>query len=271
MNSPQLPDQLVAAPVETVMPQLANHIYALISLSLFLIVAIVLFREGLRRKSLVPILFLLGGTISYFMEPFFDYNICIWYPEIGTDSFYRLYNKSIPIWPIGVYGIYMGGGAYWVYRKMIEGTTSSALWKMSLLFFAADLILEIPGLQLGLYYYYGPQAFKIGGIPLWMVMANTGVPFLIAASIFGLRHFLTGYRIWLIPLLVFTLCLTGEVLSGWPMWFTLNSGAGLTGTRLATIPVFCFSALLIYIISSLVCADKKVDHPVSPKLNPAEP
>jgi hypothetical protein len=236
-----------------VMPALPNLIFTILNFSILFIVACFLLRSCFRQGTPQPLLFLIGGMISYVTEPFFDLMVCAWYPEIGTDSFLRAFNVSVPTWVIAPWGFYIGGQAYWVFRKFTEGMTASTLWKLFPIFWFTNVAFEIPGLQLGVYTYYGPQAFKVFGFPLWMGMANATMPIVIAAVAYALRDFLSGPRVWLTVPLVPMAGLAAGAGVGWPMWFALNSGMTETGTMLATIPVFGFACLVLLIITHTIC------------------
>ena len=252
-NLPALPSQFPTPPVDMVMPELANTIVTIANFSVLVIVAIFFLRTCSRLKTPLPILFLIGGAIGYLTEPFIDLMVLVWYPEIGTNSFLRLFNVSVPIWVLAPWSFYIGGQAWWVYKKFSEGMTIETLWKFFPLFWVTNVMIEIPALQFDLYTYYGPQAFKVFGFPLWMGFANACVPILTGGVVYLLRDYLVGPRIYLTPLFVPLCALTAQACVGWPMWFTLNSGASETATMIATIPALGFACLLISVIGYAAC------------------
>ena len=121
-----------------------------------------------------------------------------------------------------------------------------------------NVAFEIPGLQLGLYTYYGPQAFEVFGFPLWMGLANALMPITIGASIYVLGDFLSrkSWHVWLAIPIVSASGLAGGAVVGWPMWFALNSGYGVAGTQIATGVVLAFAVLIVYIMTTMLCRDQ---------------
>ena len=108
-------NQFPTPPVEMVMPQTANQIFTVANLAILAIFAIVLGRECVRSRSPLPILFLLGGMLGVFTEPFFDLMVCAWYPQVNSElSVVHAFNVAVPIWLIAPWGFYIGGQAYYV-------------------------------------------------------------------------------------------------------------------------------------------------------------
>lgn len=247
--------QFPTPPVEMVMPALANQIFTIANLAILALFAIVLGRESVRSKSPLPILFLLGGMLGVFTEPFFDVMVCAWYPQVNSGlSVVHAFNVEVPIWLIAPWGFYIGGQAYYVYRALVRRMRPTTLWLLFPIFWFTNVAFEIPGLQLGVYTYYGPQSFKVFGFPLWMGLSNAVMPITIAVVIYALRPILVGRRVWLALPIVPLAGLAGGAAVGFPMWWALNSGAGTAATLLATFVVFAIACLLLHVYTSLACA-----------------
>jgi hypothetical protein len=247
-------NQFPTPPVEMVMPQMANQIFTVANLAILAIFAIVLGRECVRSRSPLPILFLLGGMLGVFTEPFFDLMVCAWYPQVNSGvSVVHAFNVAVPIWLIAPWGFYIGGQAYYVFRALVRGLRSATLWLLLPIFWFTNVAFEIPGLQLGVYTYYGPQSFKVFGFPLWMGLSNAIMPITIAVVIYALRPILAGHRVWLALPIVPLAGLAGGAAVGFPMWWALNSGAGSAATLLATFVVFAIACLLLHVYTSLAC------------------
>ena len=254
----EFPNQLPVPPIDMVMPETPNLVFTVLNFVVLGIVAAMLLRSSFRQWTPIPILFLVGGMLAYVTEPFFDMMVGAWYPQHGTDSFLRAFNVRVPVWVIGPWGFYIGGQAYLVYMKFFHGMRSDWLWKMFPIFWITNVMFEIPGLQLGVYTYYGPQAFKIGGFPLWMGVANACMPILIGAVVYSIRSFLTGPRAWLLVPMMPMLAVASGGTIGWPMWFALNSGFTETGTMIVTGVVVAQACLMITIVNHFLAKDKAV-------------
>jgi hypothetical protein len=247
-------NQLPTPPLDMVMPQLANQVFTVANLAILAIFAVILGRECVRFRSPLPILFLLGGMLGVFSEPFFDLMVCAWYPQVDSGvSIVHAFNVEVPIWLVAPWGFYIGGQAYYVYRALVRGLHPTKLWLLLPIFWFTNVAFEIPGLLLGVYTYYGPQAFTVFGFPLWMGLSNAIMPITIAVVIYAIRPILVGYRVWLALPIVPLAGLAGGAFVGFPMWWALNSGAGSAATLPATFAVSAIACLLLYVYTSLAC------------------
>ena len=121
------------------------------------------------------------------------------------------------------------------------------------LFWLANFALEMPGLNLGIYQYYGDQPFKLFGFPLWMAMTNAVMPLLGGALLNLFKDVLTGPRVLLaIPMMPMV---TGmpQIAIGWPTWLALNSGGGPVVTHAAALISLGLSLTAVYLLGSRVC------------------
>ena len=121
------------------------------------------------------------------------------------------------------------------------------------LFWLANFALEMPGLNLGIYYYYGDQPFKLLGFPLWMAMTNAVMPILAGAVLNLFKDVLTGPRVLLAIPLMPMITATPQIAIGWPTWLALNSGGGPMVTHAAALVSLGLSITVVYLIGSKVC------------------
>ena len=245
-------NQIPAAPVGMVMPP-ANGVIAVICFVLLAAFTVWAANEARRTRSPVPLLILLGGTLTALVEPLLDHVGAIWYPQYGASPVMRAFNISLPVWAIAAYGLYVGALSTLVYRRMIAGMTPQQLWSAYFLIWVFNIGLELPGLNLNIYRYYGDPPFNLFGFPLCWAITNVTIPLLVAAVLTGYQELFVGVRALLIVPIVPMLGAAGEAASGWPVWLALNSGVGPGVKIVAGLITLSFSLLIAYLISLKFC------------------
>lgn len=254
-------NQIPVPPVDMIMPGTANDVIAIINYAVLAIVAFLMLRDGRRTRSLLPLFCLLGGMVAFLMEPIYDIVGSVWYPQYGQTPLFRAFNYSIPVWMQPAYAWYIAGQGYWMYKKFQAGLRVAQLWRLYALFWISNMLLELPGLMLGIYYYYGPQPFKFFGFPLWMAMTNSLMPILLGITFLSLREVLSGRRVWMTAPLVPMVIGTCQIAAGWPTWLALNAGQGLLATHAAATVSFGFSLMIVYLVSQKFCVPAGLARP----------
>lgn len=251
-------------PYDMLMPAQANLWFTVIAYLCYFVVAGLLVRKSVADSTVVPLCFLLGGSLSFLTEPFFDIVVCAWYPNLNTPLYYTAFGVSVPLWLIPAWGIYMGGQTYLVFESMKSGVSPSRLFALFPIFWLTNVSFEIPGLLLGIYTYYGPQAFKIYGFPAWMGMSNAIMPIVIATVFYMLRSHFTGPRaLFMIPLYPGVSVAAGGI-AAWPMWLSLNSGFSAQANAVVTCVVLGLCLLTLQVCGRLVSTTKQnVSEPVA--------
>jgi hypothetical protein len=241
-----LTNQIPVPPVEMVMPPI-NTLVAVANFVLLMGVTVWVALESRRSRSAVPLLILIGAALTSLQEPIYDIVGAVWYPDRDTVAYVRAFNVSIPLWLIPGYSWYIGGLGNYMVKVMRDGVTRP-LWHYYFLFWIANFALEMPGLNLGIYRYYGDQPFRVLGFPLWMAVTNGLMPLMIGAIFNGLRDILVG------PAALFTLVLVPmvvgatQIAAGWPTWLALNAGIGAAGTSVAALISLGFAFSVLYLL-----------------------
>lgn len=249
----QMPNQMPAPPVNMAMSPLYPYILAL-SIGVFLLALAFAMRDAQRTGRWLPVLVLAGAAIASLQECIYDVAVLVWWAEQDTTPLYRLFNRSVPVWMLFAYPWFIGGMGYWAYRRFQAGMTARQLWSLYFFGWFANLLLEVPALQIGnIYVYYGDQAFRVFGFPIWMAMTNTLMPIFVGAILHALDDVLHGPRTLLTLILVPAATASAEIAAGWPMWLALNSGQGLWVTQIATLVTLGFSMSLAYLVSLKLC------------------
>ncbi|VWX50198.1 hypothetical protein [Novosphingobium sp. 9U] len=251
----QLPNQMPEPPVHMAMSPYYPYILA-ISIAIFCAATAYAARDAKRTGRWLPLLVIAGAAIASFQECIYDVAVLVWWAELDTTPMYRIFNRSVPLWMVFAYPWFIGGMGYWAYRHFQDGMRSATLWKLYFFGWFANLLLEVPALQIGdIYTYYGEQPFKILGFPIWMAMTNTLMPIFVGAALHALDDVLRGPRALLTLVLVPAATASAEIASGWPIWLALNSGQGLWLTQAATLVTLGFSMSLAYLISLKLCVE----------------
>ena len=245
-------NQIPPPPVDMVMPPV-NDTIATADFVLLAIVAFFVVRETRRTNSMVPIFILLGAALSSMQEPIYDIVGAVWYPHHGAAAYTRAFNVSIPMWLIPGYAWYIGGLGNFMYRKIRDGVTPGKLYLYYFLFWVANFLLEMPGLNLHIYQYYGEQPFKVLGFPLWMAMTNALMPLMIGALFNSLRDVLVGPTALLTIVIIPMVVGATQIAAGWPTWLALNNGSSSVGTHVAATLSLGLALSIIYLIGKKFC------------------
>ncbi len=247
-----LPNQLPPPPVNMVMPP-ANTIIALICYVLLAAFAVWTVFEAKRVRSAIPVLILLGGILTALQEPILGHVGAFWYPQIGPKPVLRAFNISLPLWAVAAYGLYVGGLSVLVHRKVAAGVTAKQLWTAYFLIWFFNLGLELPGLHLHIYHYYGEQPFDVFGFPMTWAMTNVTIPMFVSAVLVGYKDFLTGWRMLLILPMMPMMGIAAEGGTGFPVWLAMNSNVGMPVKTFAACVTLGMSLLVTYMISLKFC------------------
>jgi hypothetical protein len=247
--------QAAAAPVDMVMPAMAQLIF--IVANGVICAAAFVYAEVHRRRtrSAIGYLLLLAGAATVINEPVVDVLGLCWFADKGSIGLFRAWGFTIPAFMLPVYGWYVGGQALLAFDAIQSGITTRRLFRMYAVFALVNAALEIPGLNMGIYAYYGIQPFELLGFPLWWPICNALMPIVMAAIVSRLLPYLPGPRRVLIVLL-------GPMAAGMtngaiavPTWVALNSGTPLWGTRVAALVSLIMGLTLAFLVSRIVAID----------------
>jgi hypothetical protein len=246
------PRALVLPPVDMIMPHGPQMAFIIGNALLCVIAAIAAERYRRRTGSVVGFLLLLAGAATVLNEPVVDILGLCWFAANGAIPLFKAWGVTIPVFMLPVYCWYVGGQALIAYAAIERGVRATELLRLYGLFALVNVLLEVPGLNLGIYAYYGRQPFELLRFPLWWTICNALMPIVMAALVFRLLPYLAGARSLLIVLL-------GPMAAGMtngaiaiPVWVALNSGAPLWGTSLAGLISVCLGLILALLVSRIV-------------------
>ncbi|HTK67381.1 MAG TPA: hypothetical protein VL595_33715 [Pseudonocardia sp.] len=158
-------------------------------------------RLALKRYDLIPLLCMGGSAAAMFVEPNIDVLAGCWLgdPAHGQTTMFTTFGHPFPLWGVA-YIWYYGGQAFVVYLSLgrsSRGSQRATLWKLFGIALICDAIIELPGLLLGVYTYYGPQPLVVLGLPLHWEPINAAIPIAAGTVVYVLRHRLSGLKVLL--------------------------------------------------------------------------
>ncbi len=250
MNENQLP----IPPIDMVMPW-ANDVYSGATLVMFTAFTAWTVYQCWRAKSPTLLLILIGGTLCFLQEPIMDHVGAVWYPNINQSfTVFRAFNVSIPLWVIPGYGLFVGAVSVVLYRMMTTGMSIDTLWKFYFVVWILDLLLELPGLNLGTYIYFGNAPWTLLGFPLTWAMTNTCIIVLTVGILVGFKDFFVGPKLFLIPVVVTMANAAAQAGTGYPIWLALNAGVAYPVKLAAAFATLGFSLLLVQMVGHKLCS-----------------
>jgi hypothetical protein len=211
-NFPHPPDHLT-------FPQTAQHVANAAMAVLVLAFVVYGVLEWRRGRGPLCLLLVAGGSVSYLNEPILDVLGPLWHPRPGQDVAFTTFGP-VPLWGLGIYTVFFGGGTYVMYRLLEHGVTRRQLWLGIGAFWVVNLAVELPLLQAGLYTYYGYRTppMSVGGLPLFWLVVNCGSPLAGACLLRGMPQLVAGWRVVRAVLLPMTAYGAFALASGWPVF-----------------------------------------------------
>jgi hypothetical protein len=227
-----------------------------------LVIAVVLaVRWSKEHRTVIPLLFLVGGLFAMFNEPVVDHNGLVFFPTDGQWTLYTTFGIAQPIWLAMAYLWFFGGQPMVIWRFLEKGLPARSLWKAFGLVVLVDIILEHPGLYADLFFYYGHQPFKFTRFPLWWGVVNATTPIVAATLVHVLGPKLAGWRVAGVVALVPIVQAATNAGTAFPVWNTLNTRLPwpvVWGAGLVTIGLCCY---VVHLCSIAVEWRRSPEHP----------
>jgi hypothetical protein len=197
---------------------------------------------------------LVGGGVASLLEPMVDHLGLVFFAPEGQWTMLRLYGRATPWFILPCFVWYTGGQALLTLWLMRKGLTMKRLFVIYGAFVLSNVVMEIPAIAAGVYAYYGPQPFEIGGLPLWFQSLNAASP-IVAAAVFYTLGQKRGWH----PALAIAVIPGAHVLAnavpGWPMWAALNTTRSLSVTYPVALVTIGLACLLVYLVGLAVTED----------------
>ena len=207
-----------------------------------------------KHKSLVPIWLLLGGGLAYIAEPLVNVLGLVWFPPRGIDAVWTSIGRPVPVFGFLAYMWFLGGMSFFVYDRLKKGMTVKGLWILYGVLVVVECFLEIPGLNIGAFTYYGNQPFVLFKFPLWWAFVNAAAPMVAGALVFRMiPHIKPIFH----PVTIYAVCFSNSLVmagSAMPLFFALNKPASPLVTHmvgLLTIATACFFVYMVTLIAAV--------------------
>jgi hypothetical protein len=247
MSVPQPPTQLA-------MPKTAELVFTVfifIPLAVCLVIAI---RQALRGQGGALLLCCIaGGAFAAFFEPIVDVLGMCYLKEKDAIGTFTVLGRTVPLYICFVYPWYVGGLGYLAYRVFDRGITMRSLFALWAVVGVVDIALEMPGIVLHTYTYYGKQPFNLGGFPLWWAFVNPVMPMIAGALIYKLRPHLPGWKLLAVVACIPIADGVANAAAGWPVWIALNqTHPSYVWTYLAALVTLGLSLFCVWIIGLVV-------------------
>ena len=208
-------------------------------------------RALLRDGDSLPLLCMLGGAAAMFLEPIIDLLGLVWYPRDGQWVMYELFGRPIP-WFVVAYIWFVGAQTIYTIRRMRERPSMVLLLQLYLVYLLMDYVMELPGLYLETYVYYGEQPFVLFKLPLWAPFLNACLPIFAATMVIVFSRWLGGWRRLGVVALVPAAVATVDGAVGWPLWLMLNGDVPAVVVWLAAVVLMAQAVFAVYLCGSLI-------------------
>ncbi len=238
-----------AVPPELTMPEPLQTIFFWASLVGAVAVLLWGVAMGIKRRTAVPALMVLGGFTAIIMETVVTFLGHAVHPPIGQIMLFETVSRAIP-WHIAL-GYMAGFGIFYLclYPAYVEGRlTRGRIWKTCLITAALYFIGEAYPVSHGLWTYYGYQPMRIweATAPLTWNFLNACCMMTSATLIFILLPHLKSFVSQLsIPVLAPIGAYMGHMGAGFPLYNVMNSTLPTWAMEISGALSILFALLLI--------------------------
>jgi hypothetical protein len=180
--------------------------------------------RAVRARTLVPMLALAGGVLALPIEPFWDVNVGFTFAADTHPVAFTAFGRHIPLYLAFIYPAFIGWGSFLGWGMIRRGASSRSLLLLCAWFFAGDAVIEIVGVRLHLWAYYGHQPLTIARWPILFGVLNGVIPLLGGALLAAIEKRVPGWRRPIALALAVPSAYAGiYAAAGWPTWAALNA------------------------------------------------
>jgi hypothetical protein len=212
--------------------------------------------HAVRHRSLLPVLAIVGGVIALPIEPFWDVNVLFTFATNSHPVALTEFGRHIPTYLAFIYPAFIGWGSFLGYHLIRKGTTVRGLLALPICFFVADALIEIAGIRLRLWGYYGHQPLRIAQWPILFGALNGTIPLVGGALLAVLEGRLVGSRRPLLALAVPSAYIGTYAIAGWPMWAALNASVSPAVAWLAGAAAIAICVLAAQLVAQAMGATR---------------
>jgi hypothetical protein len=215
----------------------------------FAVIVAIAVRRSLRERSWFPVILVLAVAVGSFIEPLYDiaYHL-LWYVP-GQWTLFTSFDIPQPVWVMPAYVFVFAAPALYLYPRFERGVGRREVFRWAGLTALTTAMFETAAINLGLYTYYGPHAFRFLGYPLWISVMEaaqiTGFAVLAAVCHRRMQNRSSVLGLFVLYPAHFAYALLG---AGFPALMAINKPHPSTGLVWATTVVsigFAAAALLL--------------------------
>lgn len=248
-----LPQLFSQAPWDAVMPAGIQMVFTVISVVLFGLALWFVLKENRRRGDYIALYAFLGGGLISVYEPLGDTLAAVYYPMQGQIVWHEFFGRGTPVFIGVLYFWYMSIPAITFLRQTEKGITRRSLWGEYLFTVALAIGIELVGVNLNAWIYYGPQPFLFYGVPLWCPVTYSGFLVTISLGLHAMATRLDRRHHWLVILGVPAFMAGGHLFVSLPASLALYSTNDPLWLWLGASASIGLSLLLVHVTAVLHC------------------
>jgi hypothetical protein len=242
-------------PIDKVMPAGAQTVFIIGSAVGFALIWSYAIRESFRRRDWIPVLVVAGCGAAIFYEPLGDQMAHVYYTERGQISWIHAFGRHIPLFVGLLYFWYMSIGTMWLLRANRTGVSARNWWTAWGGFLVFALALEMVSAK-GFadangapWIYYGHQAFKLLGVPIFTPFSYISIDIPIALGACAAAHWLPRRMQWLVLPGTPMLMVAGHAMTALPSAVANNSTNSTVLLDIGALGTAAFALILSYCAS----------------------
>ena len=204
----------------------------------------------LRRRDLIPLVIVVGGGLSFFLEPEFAVLSQKWYPRPGSWEVFTVYDRTFPVFQLLAAVAVIGGMTAYAYVRLGRDSRTDAVWRLFIAESVILTVLEVAPVAAGTSIWFGLHPTAAFNVPLWVPISKAATSIGVAALIRAAKPHLGGpQRFLLIPL--FPIVFAGlHAAVCWPVWVALGARWGTVPALAASLAVITLSLLIVHVVGS---------------------
>lgn len=132
-------------------------------------VVVVAYRMGRKRDSWLPLGIVLAAAVNSFNEPLYDKVFHLYWYSPGQWTLFDFYGYPQPVWITSAYILYFSVPGLYMWHRLTSGASREWAFRAMLVTAVYGAAFESIAMALGLYTYFGDQAFRLlSSYPLWI-------------------------------------------------------------------------------------------------------
>lgn len=211
-------------------------------------------RRAVKERSALPVLVVLAVAIGSLIEPLYDiaYHL-LWYVP-GQWTLFMAFDLPQPVWVMPAYVVVFAGPTLYLYPRFAGGVSRRDILRYAGFTVVTTAVFETAAINLGLYTYYGPHAFRLLNYPLWISVMEaaqiTGFAVLTAVLSKAAHRQVSFLSVFVLYPVHFAYALLG---AGFPALIVINMSAPSTALVWAsTVVSAIFAVAALMLVSELL-------------------